>query len=156
MQKREAMSQVSSNWAALCMSVVLCLVLRTTLLAQSDSAQISGFIKDPTGAAVPGASVVIKNEVSGYERTAKTNDTGYYIITALPPGSYTVTIEAGGFKKFQQTKKKLDPSIPTTVDAELTLGEVTETSCGFRFQCSVRNSHRGQVDRVQPDCVDAT
>jgi len=109
------------------MSVMLCLILRATSLAQSDNAQISGFIKDPTGAAVPGASVVIKNEVSNYERTAKTNDTGYYIITALPPGFYTVTIEAGGFKKFQQTKKKLDPSIATTVDAELTLGEVTET-----------------------------
>jgi len=127
MQKREAKSQVSSKWWALCMSVMLCLVLRATSLAQSDNAQISGFIKDPTGAAVPGASVVIKNEVSNYERTAKTNDTGYYIITALPPGFYTVTIEAGGFKKFQQTKKKLDPSIATTVDAELALGEVTET-----------------------------
>jgi hypothetical protein len=127
MQKREAKSQVSSKWLALCMSVMFCLLLRATSLAQSDSAQISGFIKDPTGAAVPGASIVIKNEVSNYERTAKTNDTGYYIITALPPGSYTVTVEAGGFKKFQQTKKKLDPSIAATVDAELTLGEVTET-----------------------------
>jgi len=127
MQKREATSQVSSKWVALFMSVMLCLVLRTTNLAQSDNAQISGFIKDPTGAAVPGASVVIKNEGSNYERTAKTNDSGYYIITALPPGFYTVTIEAGGFKKFQQTKKKLDPNIAATVDAELTLGEVTET-----------------------------
>jgi Carboxypeptidase regulatory-like domain len=126
MQKREAMSQVSSKWAALSMGVMLCLVLRTISFAQSDNAQISGFVKDPSGAAVPGASVVIKNEVN-YERTAKTNDTGYYIITALPPGLYTVTVEAGGFKKFQQTKKKLDPSIASTVDVELTLGEVTET-----------------------------
>ena len=107
--------------------MLFCLALQTTTFGQSDNAQISGFIKDPTGAAVPGASVVIKNEVSNYERTAKTNDSGYYIITALPPGFYTVTVEAGGFKKFQQTKKKLDPSIATTVDAELTLGEVTET-----------------------------
>src|SRR6187397_3160120 len=107
MQKREAKSQVSSKWWALCMSVMLCLVLRATSFAQSDNAQISGFIKDPTGAAVPGASVVIKNEGSNYERTTKTNDTGYYTVTALPPGFYTVTVEAGGFKKFQQTKKKL-------------------------------------------------
>lgn len=127
MQKREAMSQMSSKWATLCMSVMLCVALRATNLAQSDSAQISGFVKDPSGAAVPGASIVIKNEGSNYERTTKTNDSGYYIITALPPGFYTVTVEAGGFKKFQQTRKKLDPSIATTVDAELALGEVTET-----------------------------
>ena len=127
MQKREAKSQLSSKWAALCMSVMLCLVLRTTSLAQSDNAQISGFVKDPTGAAVPNASVVIKNEGSNYERSAKTNESGYYVISALPPGLYTVTVEAGGFKKFQQTKKKLDPSIASTVDVELTLGEVTET-----------------------------
>ena len=127
MQTSKALSRVCSIWVALCLSFLFCLVLQTTAFAQSDNAQISGFIKDPTGAAVPGASIVIKNEVSNYERTAKTNDTGYYIITALPPGSYTVTVEAGGFKKFQQTKKKLDPSIAATVDAELTLGEVTET-----------------------------
>jgi Carboxypeptidase regulatory-like domain len=127
MQKREAKSQVSSKWLALCMSVMLCLILRATSLAQSDNAQISGFVKDPTGAAVPGAAVVIKNEGSNYERTTKTNDSGYYTVTALPPGFYTVTVEAGGFKKFQQTKKKLDPSIASTVDVELTLGEVTET-----------------------------
>ncbi len=118
------MLKLGSSLFELACSVWFC---KRRRLAQSDNAQISGFIKDPTGAAVPGASVVIKNEVSNYERTAKTNDSGYYIITALPPGFYTVTVEAGGFKKFQQTKKKLDPSIATTVDAELTLGEVTET-----------------------------
>ena len=103
MQTSKALSRVCSIWVALCLSFLFCLVLQTTAFAQSDNAQISGFIKDPTGAAVPGASIVIKNEVSNYERTAKTNDTGYYIITALPPGFYTVTVEAGGFKKFQQT-----------------------------------------------------
>ena len=99
MQTSKALSRVCSLWVALCMSFLFCLVLQTTAFAQSDNAQISGFIKDPTGAAVPGASVVIKNEVSNYERTAKTNDTGYYIITdpgnsrALAPEQRTGTRE---------------------------------------------------------------
>ena len=91
MRKSKALSLVCSTWAALCLSLLFCLALQTTTFGQSDNAQISGFVKDPTGAAVPGASVVIKNEGSNYERTAKTNESGYYMITALPPGSYTVT-----------------------------------------------------------------
>jgi hypothetical protein len=97
------------------------------LFAQSDNAQISGFIKDPQGSVVPGATIVIKNEASNFERTAKTNDSGYYVISALPPGFYTVTVEAGGFKKFQQSRKKLDPNIATTVDATLEIGEIAQT-----------------------------
>ncbi len=127
MNSKKAKSLVSSVCAVVAACLTLCLTLPVQSLAQSDNAQISGFVKDPSGAAVPGASVVIKNEGSNYERTGKTNDSGYYIITALPPGFYTVTVEAGGFKKYQESKKKLDPNIATTVDASLALGEVTET-----------------------------
>src|SRR6187551_360222 len=72
------------------------------LLAQSDTAQISGFVLDPSGAGVPNARITIVNESTLTERRAVTNEQGYYAISALPPGFYTVTAEASGFKKFQK------------------------------------------------------
>lgn len=99
----------------------------TSLFAQSDTASMSGYVRDPSTGTVPNASVVIKNEATGIERRTTTNETGYYIISNLPPGYYTVTVEAPGFKKYEKTNNKLDPSIATTVDAMMAVGATTET-----------------------------
>ena len=53
-------------------------------------------MRDPSTGTVPNASVVIKNEATGIERRTTTNEDGYYIISNLPPGYYTVTVEARG------------------------------------------------------------
>jgi hypothetical protein len=87
---------------------------------------ISGFVKDPSGAIVPRAQVVARNQ-TGLERQATTNDSGYYIITNVPPGMYSISVEAPGFKKFGSTGNKLDPSATLTIDANLTVGAATET-----------------------------
>jgi len=97
------------------------------VFAQSDTAQISGFVKDPTGSVVPNASVTVTNEATGLERKTATNETGYYVVSNLPPGSYTVTVEATGFKKFVRTQNRLEPNLPRTVDVSLEVGAVTET-----------------------------
>src|SRR5688572_30708441 len=67
MRKSKDPSRVCSKWAALCLSVI-CLLLPVVILAQSDNAQISGFVKDPQGSSVPNASVTIKNESSNFDR----------------------------------------------------------------------------------------
>ena len=95
-------------------------------LAQSDTAQISGFVRDASNAVVPNASVKLKHETTGLERTTVTNESGYYVVSSLPPGFYTIEVEAPGFKKFVKTQNKLDPSIPRTIDAQLDVGAVTE------------------------------
>jgi hypothetical protein len=97
------------------------------LLGQSDTASITGFVRDPSSAVVPNASVVIRNEATGLERRATTNESGYYIVSSLPAGFYTVSVEAQGFKKFEKTQNKLDPNIASTVDAQLQVGSATET-----------------------------
>ena len=94
--------------------------------AQSDLGRISGFIKDPSGATIPNAKVTVRNN-SGVERQATTNESGYYIITNVPPGFYTVTAEAPGFQRYQSTDNKLDPSSNLVVDATLVVGSVTQT-----------------------------
>src|SRR5229473_3299621 len=109
------MSRVSSLRIALLLSAVL---ISSSFLAfgQSDTASISGFVRDPSSSSVPNATVVIKNEVTGIERRTTTNESGYYIVSNLPPGLYTVTVEAAGFKKYEKTNNKLDANIATAVE----------------------------------------
>ncbi len=113
--------------AALVSSLALWLALSVSGFAQSDTAQITGFVKDPSGSSVPNATVIVKNEGTGLERRANTNETGYYVVSSLAPGFYTVSVEAQGFKRFQKTQNKVDPSVPTTVDVTLQVGTITQT-----------------------------
>src|SRR6266567_3778123 len=89
--------------------------------AQSDLGSIQGFVKDPSGASVPSAKVTVHNQ-SGLERRAVTNESGYFVITSIPPGYYSVAIEAAGFKKYESLNNKLDPSSALAVDAALVVG----------------------------------
>ncbi|HLX70037.1 MAG TPA: carboxypeptidase regulatory-like domain-containing protein, partial [Verrucomicrobiae bacterium] len=93
---------------------------------QSDLGTISGFVKDPSGASISGAKITIRNK-SGVERQASTSDSGYYSITNVPPGLYTLTVEAAGFEKFQSSDNKLDPTASILIDATLTVGSTTQT-----------------------------
>ena len=62
--------------------------------AQTDSGRIAGTVTDATGGLVPGATVVVKNERTGEERTTTTNEEGYFIVSSLRPSTYTVTANA--------------------------------------------------------------
>ena len=103
----------------------VCLLLSGALFAQSDLATISGFVKDPSGGTIAGAKVKIQNK-SGVERQATTNESGFYTITNVPPGLYTVMVEAAGFQKFQSNEDKLDPSANLVVDATLIVGSSSQ------------------------------
>jgi hypothetical protein len=96
------------------------------LFAQSDLGRISGFIKDPSGATIANAKVTVRNN-TGVERQTNTNDSGYYVITNVPPGLYTMVAEASGFQKYETTGNKLDPSADLVIDAALTVGAASQT-----------------------------
>jgi hypothetical protein len=109
-------------------AVVVCLLLVTAglSLAQSDLATISGFVRDPSGAAVAGAKITIHG-ASGTERVATTNETGYYVFTNVPPGLYTMTAESEGFQKFESKSNKIDPAAHMAIDANLVVGATNQT-----------------------------
>jgi predicted heme/steroid binding protein len=96
------------------------------LIAQSDLGTISGFIKDPSGASVPNAKITVRNK-SGVERQATTNESGYYAMTNVPAGFYTMDVEALGFQRFESNGNKLDPSATLVIDATLTVGSTNQT-----------------------------
>ena len=95
--------------------------------AQVNAADLRGFVRDPQGAVVPGATVTARNAATNVERTTTTNDEGYYQITNLPPGEYEVTVEAANFKR------AVNPSVTLTVGQRptstfaLEVGAVTES-----------------------------
>jgi hypothetical protein len=96
------------------------------VFAQSDLGTISGFVKDPSGATVANAKVIVRNQ-TGIERAVSTNDSGFYTITNIPAGFYALSVEAPGFEKYQSTDNKLDPSGHLSIDVPLTVGSSTQT-----------------------------
>ena len=123
---------------------------------QSDLGSISGFVKDPSGSTIPNAKITVKNE-SGLERQATTNESGYYIVTSIPPGTYSVSVEAAGFKKFDSASNKLNPSSTLAVDAQLAVGAATETvevtasaqTLQTESASVQRNVTRSQIDSLE-------
>src|SRR5215469_9739306 len=107
-------------------SICVGLMLTCAALAQFDAGQISGFVRDATGAVVPGATVVSTNEANHEQRKITTNPEGYYVFPQLFVGKYSLAVEAAGFKKFIKTGVILDAESKVTVDVALTVGAITE------------------------------
>lgn len=96
-------------------------------LAQvSTSGKISGTITDIRGDVVPGAAITITNAATNFEYTTVSNQDGFFVVTALPAGVYTVRVNAPGFKQTLVRDVKLDISAAVTVNVKLEVGEVTE------------------------------
>src|SRR5579859_1584587 len=91
------------------LALLVSLVGSGVVVAQSDLGRISGFVKDPSGATIANAKVTIRNS-TGVDRQVTTNESGYYVVSNVPPGLYTMIAEAEGFQKFESTNNKLDSS----------------------------------------------
>ena len=103
------------------------LPMAAALYAQTDNGSIVGYIKDPSGATVPKAKVVLRNEATGVESPTTTNDSGYYVVNSVPSGLYSLTAEAPGFKKFESLHNKLDSNSTLAIDGSLSVGNATDT-----------------------------
>jgi hypothetical protein len=91
------------------------------------TSSLSGTVVDTTGAVVPGADVVVKNNATGTVYTAVSGANGSFNIPALPPGTYTATISLSGFKTVVLNDVTVNVAVPASVKALLELGKVEET-----------------------------
>jgi Carboxypeptidase regulatory-like domain/TonB dependent receptor len=98
----------------------------TESFGQATAGSVIGTVLDSTGSAVPGATVDIKNTGKGISNQTTTNESGNYTQPQLTPGSYTITINKPGFKKFVQQNVTVSVGQSTRVDASLQLGEATQ------------------------------
>src|ERR1035441_8532470 len=95
--------------STLAMVLGLVLLPRASLQAQVTSGSVSGTVLDAQGAIVPGAKVTLTDEVQATTRTMNASSDGNFYFTPVLPSTYTVMIEAPGFKKFEKTGIKVSP-----------------------------------------------
>ena len=108
--------------------VLTCLSLCGMLLAQVEtSTSIRGLVTDASGAAVPGATVIIRNTATNESRTIITNDSGFYAFPSIIPGTYDVTITHAGFKKAEVTGRVAQVSESAQVDVTLEVGQTSDS-----------------------------
>jgi len=88
---------------------------------------IFGTVTDPQGAAVANATVTVTDEAKGTTDTATTNESGNYTVTHLIPDSYSIKIEAQGFKSFEQKSIVVRADASQRVDAQVQIGSTSET-----------------------------
>ena len=113
----------------LTMQVMAAALLSASFLyGQQISGSITGVVKDSQQAAVAGAKVSINNQEQGTTRDATTAPDGSFVFTQLQPGSYTIAVEATGFKKFEQKDVRVFANDRLSLgDIVLSVGALTET-----------------------------
>jgi len=95
--------------------------------AQVASAELSGTVLDTSGAVVPAAKVTATSAATNFSRNTESGKDGGYVLTQLPPGDYTVAVEATGFRKLVQTGISLQINQQARVDLTVQLGQLADT-----------------------------
>jgi len=95
--------------------------------AQTGTTSLRGTVTDKSGAAVSGARIVLSNPEQALNRQTTSGSEGEYEFIALPPGTYTLTVEAAGFRKFEQSKLQLLVNSPATSNVKLEIGTALQT-----------------------------
>src|ERR1700688_4703584 len=109
----------------LTLSLLAC-VLSSTLARAQATTSVRGTVTDQNGNAVLGANVVLANAESRTERTVTTGDQGEYQFLLIPPGAYTLTVKAAGFRSYEQKNLVLLVNTPATANVQLKVGATTE------------------------------
>ncbi|MBB6145286.1 hypothetical protein HNQ77_003244 [Silvibacterium bohemicum] len=127
-----ALSKFSLRRVASACAVWVVLILMTGMIAESSGfAQVlygtlTGNVTDPSGAAIPGATVKALNVATGVEREATSNAEGIYLFNDLIPGTYQVTASASGFAPLQQGGIELLPNTSQRVNVQLKVGSTSQ------------------------------
>ncbi len=97
------------------------------LRAQTATGQITGSVKDITGAVVPGVKVTLTSQLTAMTREVTTTESGDYVFSLLPVGVYSVTAQKQGFQLAKRSDIQLNVADVLRVDLELVVGAVSQT-----------------------------
>jgi hypothetical protein len=97
------------------------------LRAQIDMGGVTGTVKDPSGALIPGADLTLTNEATGVAQKARSSSTGTYAFEAVPAGAYALKAEAQGFMTYLSTGLQIHVQSVVTADIRLTVGGAAQT-----------------------------
>src|SRR5262245_60239704 len=121
---------VSTNirpWFVLIATVFLVLLSGKALLGQTSTAVLTGTIRDASGAILPGVTVTSTNTARNTSQSTVSNDAGSYAFPAMQPGTYSLTAELPGFKKFLREGIVLQVTQVIRLDVEMALGAISES-----------------------------
>lgn len=127
-------------------SLILLLCLAFNMFGQERTGSIEGTVKDPAGAVIPNATIVVTG--NAFSRTVTSNEEGYFRVQQVPPGNYTVVISAGNFDKVTKndvlvtlgSSSNLDTELKTSVGAVVnvtTEGVATIDSTSSKIQTNL-------------------
>src|SRR5580704_5081604 len=127
------------------------LLAPAALMAQFETAEVLGTVRDNTDALVVSASVTLTNQATGIETKTVTDEAGNYSFFNVKVGSYTITVEHAGFSKFTTEDVTVDVTARQRVDAKLAVGQVTEsvTVTGAAEVLDTDTSDHSQVINTQ-------
>ena len=112
-------------WRARILTLLLVFVFSSCAFAQGGNVAITGTVADPSGAMIAGAKVTVVQKSTSVAHATLTNAGGQFNIPSLPPSTYTVSIEATGFKKYVQDIVMLADQI-RDMDVKMQVGEMTQ------------------------------
>src|SRR5262245_50798312 len=115
--------------------------------AQLGPGTISGTIFDQTGAVLPGPSVTATNTGTGFARSTVASETGDYRLAGLQPGTYDLTVEFSGFRRFVQSGITLQVDQNARIDVRLQVGLATE-NVAVTAQAPLLQSEQSSVGAV--------
>lgn len=103
------------------------MLVAASAAAQTVSGTLSGLVTDASGAAVAGANIEVKDLDRNTSFRTTSNETGFYVVTPLPPGRYSVTAERAGFRRYQLEQLTIATQQKAALDIALDVGAVTES-----------------------------
>ena len=123
---------------------ILSLLLLSGMALAQDTGQLTGTVRDPSGANVAKAQVTVSSPARGITRATQTNNDGEYVVGGLAGGSYDLTVTAPGFKTYQAKGIALRVAQKARADASLTVG-------GTSSEVTVEGGAIGQVETQSSD-----
>src|SRR5229473_3177200 len=118
---------MKNRWLVISLALTLCAFFSISALAQETTGGMQGVVKDPSGAVVPNAKVVVTGTSLVGSKELETDSSGYYRFANLPPGIYTITTTAKGFKTFKRGGLILEVGHLPTSDIVLEVGSAATT-----------------------------
>lgn len=101
-------------------------LLMSVCSGQTSTSQISGTVRDASGAVVPSSAVTLTNEATGVSQKQTTTEAGVYAFPSIPVGAYSVKVEASGFRTAVVSGHVVQVSTPSVVDIQLEIGTAAE------------------------------
>src|SRR5713226_6661807 len=106
---------------------LICMLLTVSVYGQTTNGSIQGTVTDSSGATLSRATVTARNLDTGLTNSTVTTDAGLYSLPNLPPGRYSVKVEATGLKKYEREGVTVLTGSTVSLDIEMQIGSVTET-----------------------------